>query len=76
MADGYTSNYVLRIVYLPTGETVHQWAPGLAVESQFVAELCDRVRAKGVGVGRTEAHVIADVQTACEQLLFDLKSRV
>jgi hypothetical protein len=76
MTMTYASNYVLRVVNLATGETVHQWTPGLAAESLIVSELCDRVRAKGVGVGKTEEHVIADVRAAIEELLFDLKSRV
>lgn len=76
MAAEYKSDYAMRIIYVPTGETVHSFAPGMDVESQLVTELCDRVSVKGVGLGRTTAHVIDDVRTAFEELLFDLKKRV
>lgn len=68
------SEYVLRILHLPTNQDV-QWAPGREVESNIVDELCNRVAAKGVGIGRTTSHVVTDVRTAMNELLFDLKSQ-
>jgi len=70
------SDYAIQIVHVATGEVVHRWAPGLAVEVELVENLCARIAAKGVGVGRTEAHVIADVREAVGELLLDLKKRV
>jgi hypothetical protein len=55
---------------------VVRWGPGLPVETDFIASLCARVQAKGVGVGKSEAHVIADVRAACEELIYDLKAKV
>jgi len=69
------SDYVMQIVHKHDG-TVVEWAPGLAVETEHIENLCARVKAKGVGVGRTEAHVIADVKTALREMLRELKGRV
>lgn len=69
------SDYVVQIVHRETGLVV-SWAPGLQVEVEFIENLCTRVRAKGVGLARSEAHVIADVRTACHELLHDLKARI
>lgn len=75
MATTYKSDYAMRIVYLPTGEYV-QWAPGQEIEAMVVDELCDRVAVKGVGVGRTSEHVLADVRAAMTELILDLKKRI
>lgn len=69
------SQYLIQVINRKTGVVV-AWAPGLRVEKQFESELLDRVRAKGVGVGRTEAHVLVDVRDALRELLYDLKSQV
>jgi hypothetical protein len=69
------SNYLVQIVHRKSGLVV-QWAPGLNVEDELIDTLCERVRAKGIGIGRTEAHVLGDVRAALEELLFDLKSQV
>ena len=69
------SQFVIRVVDLTTNEVV-QWAPGMAVERQLVEDLCARVLSKGVGIFRTEAHVIADVRAAITELLHALKSEV
>lgn len=69
------SDFVLRVIHLPSGKAV-EWAPGQQVESQLVDELCSRVTAKGVGVGRTEAQVVAKVREAMTELLHHLKSQV
>ena len=69
------SEYVIQVVHEKMGKVV-EWAPGLAVERQFITDLCNRVAAKGVGVGRTTAHVVADVKAALEELLHEMKSEV
>lgn len=69
------SEFLMQILHVPTGEVV-RWAPGQPVEAQFIEDLVSRVRAKGVGVGRTADHVAMDVRTAVMELLFDLKKLV
>jgi hypothetical protein len=69
------SGFVIQVLYKPTGEVV-QWAPGRSVEKAIVDELCERVAKKGVGVGRTTAHVVLDVRAALNELLLDLKKQV
>lgn len=69
------SAYQLQIVHKAQGVVV-AWEPGLTSERDLVSELCDRVQAKGVGFARTEAHVLADVRSAFEDLLLDIKRRV
>lgn len=69
------SQFAMRIVHLPSGEYV-EWAPGQVQEALIVEELVDRVKAKGVGLFRTEAHVLVDVEAAMTELIFDLKSKV
>lgn len=69
------SDFLIQVVHKATGDVV-SWAPGLEVEKEFETELLNRVRAKGVGLFRTEAHVIDDVAVALRELLFDLKKAV
>lgn len=69
------SGYVIQVVRLSDRQTV-EWAPGQACERDLVTELANRVAAKGVGVGRTTAHVVADVQDALLELLLELKTDV
>jgi hypothetical protein len=69
------SQFAMRIIYVPTGEYV-DWAPGSPIESLVIDAALHRVRAKGVGVMRTEAHVLADVEQALTETLFDLKKQV
>lgn len=71
------SEFELRIVHRPTGVTVAQWAPRRPeTDGDVIDDLCARVRAKGIGVGRTEAHVIADLRWAWQELLHDFKRQV
>ena len=70
------SEYLIQVVYKSTGQVVACWEPGLTVEKKLIEELVNRVKAKGVGVFRTEDHVAKDVKTAIEELLWDLKSLV
>lgn len=69
------SEYLIQVLHKSTGKVV-QWEPGLSVEKALVTELIGRVRTKGVGVFRTENHVIHDVREALEELLYELKSKV
>lgn len=69
------SDFVMQIRHIPSGEYV-EFAPGSRVESPILEDLCSRVRAKGVGIFRTEDHVIADLQTAFRELFFELKKQV
>ena len=70
------SRYQMRIVHLPDGMTVVAWPPGLDDEHDLIESLCERVRAKGVGIGRSEAHVIEDVRAAFTELLTNCKRMV
>lgn len=69
------STFIIQVIDKHTGNVV-EWAPGLAVERQLVEDLCNRVASKGVGILRTTAHVVDDVKTSLEELLFELKSDV
>lgn len=69
------SEFVMRIVHVPSGKCV-EIAPGLAAEMDLLNDLCDRVRAKGVGIGCTEDHVIEDVRAAYRESLMSLKVQV
>lgn len=69
------SQYLIQVVDTLTGRVV-QWAPGLQVERALVDDVCTRVEAKKVGVGRTTATVVAAVREALEEALHDLKSDV
>jgi len=69
------SEYLIQVLHKPSGKVV-QWAPGLSVEKDFIAELVERVSVKGVGIACSRFHVCQDIRAACEELLHDLKSRV
>ena len=69
------SDFLIQVIHKSTGEVV-RWAPGLEVEKEFETELLNRVRAKGVGLFRSETHVVKDVIGALRELLFDLKKAV
>jgi hypothetical protein len=70
------SEYLIQVVERESGRLVSSWEPGLRVEKSLITELLQRVKDKGVGLARTEAHVLEDVRTAFEELLHDLKSWV
>jgi len=69
------SDFLIQVVHRETGRVV-AWAPGMDVEKDFIRELGDRVAAKGVGMGRTTEHVVADVKEACAEMLYELKAMV
>lgn len=70
------SAFLLQVLHRPSGRVIATWPPGRDEERDFIADLCQRVKDKGVGIGRTEAHVIADVRAALEEQLFALKLQV
>jgi hypothetical protein len=70
------SDYVLQVARKTTGEVVASWPPGRETEKDFVTAICERVDAKGVGVGHTSAHVVADVRAALEEAIFEVKAQV
>lgn len=69
------SEFVMRIVHIPSGKCVDM-APGLAAEMDLLNDLCARVRAKGVGLGCSEDHVVEDVRAAFREALMALKGIV
>lgn len=69
------SKFIIQVVNQDSGQVV-EWAPGMAIERQLVDDLCNRVAAKGVGILRPTSHVVEDVRTSLEELLFELKSDV
>ena len=74
MAD---SEFLIQIVHKDNKQVIHcTWAPGLAAEKDLIEELGRRVASKGVGIGRTQAHVVEDVKQAMRELLYSLKSLV
>jgi hypothetical protein len=71
------SRYWLQVIDRQTGgEVVIGWYPGDRVEVDLAGELTERVKAKGVGLFRSEAHVLADLRLAFGEMLYDLKRRV
>lgn len=70
------SRYRIQIVDMLEGGAVHEWAPGLPAERDFVDEVVARVALRPVGVLATRAQVAAEVRTAVEGLLWDMKTRV
>lgn len=70
-----SSEYRIQIVAKDNMRVI-AWAPGMEMERDFIEEICAKVKAKGVGVGRTEAHVIEDVRSAIREVLVELKRQV
>jgi hypothetical protein len=66
------SEYRIQVLHVPSGQLV-EWAPGFQVERDLVAEVCRRAAEKGIGVLRTEAHVVADIKAAIEETFHDIK---
>lgn len=70
------SAYVLQVAEKGSGKVVASWPPGLEQERDLIAAIVSRVRARGVGVFRTEARVLEAVRDAIEQGVMDLKLQV
>lgn len=70
------SAYTLQIVHDPSGEVVASWKGRDPEESRLADELANRVATKGVGLGRTTDHVMADVRAAFDEMLLELKRQV
>ena len=69
------SEFAMRIIHLPTNEYV-EWAPGRSKESMIVDDLVRRVQMKGVGLFKTEAHVLLAIRESLLELIIDLKEQV
>jgi len=65
----------MQIVDTKTGNVV-EFEPGLSVEVNFVDDCVTRTLAKGVGIGRTRAHVARDIRDAIEEAIHALKIKV
>jgi hypothetical protein len=70
------SDYRLQIIHVPTNKVVHEWAPGLRVETDLIMDLCARVATKPFGFLRTRKRIVTHVQKAIEELILDLKVQV
>lgn len=70
------SDFRLQIVHLPTNQVAFGWQPGDRVETDLAEELARRVKAKGIGLFRSEAHVLSDLRQAFSEMLYELKDRV
>jgi hypothetical protein len=70
------SAYRVQIIDAETGKVVYHEHPGLRAEAELIANLQGRVRAKGVGIGRSEDQVVARVAEAMHELLLDLKQTI
>lgn len=69
------SEFLIQVVHKEDGKVV-AWQPGREIELSLIEELRERVRLKGVGLGRTSTHVLNDVVEALQELLHDLKAKV
>ena len=69
------SEFLIQIVHKTDGKVV-AWAPGMEVEQEFITNLCNRLKGKGVGFFKTEAKVVAAAEEAIKELLFALKKQV
>lgn len=65
----------MQIVDTRSGKVV-EFEPGLSVEVNFIDDCVTRVIAKGVGFGRTQAHVEKDIRAAIEEVIHALKVKV
>lgn len=71
------SRYVVQIAELESGAVVAAWTPRKPeTDGDVIDALCARVAAKGVGIGRTEAHGLNSLREAWQELLHDLKAQV
>ena len=68
------SRFVIQVA--DADGVVYQWAPGLALEAEFVDALADRVAQQPVGIFTSRAGVRRAVKVAAEALLRDLKAQV
>jgi hypothetical protein len=68
------SEFRIRVTHVSGRNAI--LVPGGQGERDLVADILARVKAKGVGVGRTEAHVLADVEAALNDALYAIKAEV
>lgn len=69
------SRFRLQIVDT-TNAKVCEWEPGRAVEIDFVQDCITKIVSKGVGLGRTSAHVAKDIEDGINEAIFNLKAKV
>jgi hypothetical protein len=69
------SDYRLQIVRRD-GALVYTMEPGGKAERDIVEDLVARVKAKGIGAGRSEKHVLGAVRAAFDELMYDLKATI
>lgn len=65
--------YLLQIVDAEHPHQVVQMPGGGKLEREFVNACATAIVAKGVGLGRTEAHVERDVRDGIAEVIRDLK---
>lgn len=77
------SRFQVQIGDLDTGQIIVAWPPrslktnGLREQDgAFIDALCARLEAKGIGAGKTTAHVLADLRETWQELLHELKAHV
>lgn len=70
------SYYRLQVIDTRTGSVARSWQAGARIEVDLAEELARRLKAKGVGVFRTEAQVLAGLREAVGEMLLDLKKQV
>lgn len=73
----------MQIADVETGQVVTSWPPRSARlygtderHGPFIDALCERLRAKGIGVGSTTDHVLRDLRESWQELLRELKADV
>lgn len=66
----------IQIINAENGEVAASWAPGSAVEQEFVQSAVAAITAKGIGVFKTEAQVQSAIESGLRDLLYNLKLAV
>lgn len=69
------SRYTLQILG-PDGRVLHRWAAGDPIELDLTEAIVEAAIAKGIGVFRTEAQVVAAIREAVAVSVYNLKALV
>lgn len=70
------SYYRLQVIDTRTGTIARSWQAGDRVEIDLAEDLAMRLKAKGVGLLKTEAKVLTALREAMGEMMLDLKKRV
>ena len=70
-----SSRYLMAVIDRETQEIV-EYEPGHRAEKDFIDDCVARTLRKGVGFGRTAAHVEQDLRAALDEAVFELKARI